>query len=88
MQIVKIEKPSFVVFSNRFGYPMWSADVPDRPDVEITDQPGEIGKFGNLQAAQCMASALTKTSGYQWDVATEIVFAPTPKKMITNNANT
>ena len=68
--LATIKAPEFVVFSRQFGYPMWAADVPEQPEVEITDQPHEMALFGNSLAAVCMAKALTCTSGYAWEVLT------------------
>lgn len=68
MQLATVQKPEFVVFSREFGYPMWAADVPNRPDVEITDQIHEMATFGNPIAAKCTAQALTHLYGYPWQV--------------------
>ena len=68
--VATIKAPEVVVFSKQFGYPMWAADVPDQPEVEITDQPHEMALFGNSLAAVCMAKALTYNSGYSWEVLT------------------
>ena len=68
--IATIKAPEFVVFSKEFGYQMWAADVPEQPDVEITDQPHEMAIFGNALAAMCMAKALTYNWGYKWEVLT------------------
>ena len=59
---------AFMVVSTQFGYPIYSADVPDEPEVEITDKASEAGKFGNLLAAQSMAKSMSWLFGYQFAV--------------------
>jgi hypothetical protein len=70
MQVAKVQSPVFAVRSDQFGYPMWSADVPNRPDVEVTNVQTEMGKFENLMAARCMARALSSEWGFSWEVVT------------------
>lgn len=70
MQVAKVQTPFFAVRSDQFGYPMWSADVPAEPNVEVTDQLHEMAKFENLMAARCMARALSTEWGFDWEVVT------------------
>jgi len=58
----------FMVVSRAFKNPVYSANIAEEPEVEITDNQKEAGTFENLLAAQSMAKSMSWLYGYKFDV--------------------
>ena len=58
---------NYRIISTAFGYPIYAADIPGKPNIEISDRKEDAEITGCLARAKGRAEALTRLAGYKFE---------------------